>query len=56
MPSRPDMLGLELAAEGPFKKDYRGSYLFNYRYSTFSLMDKLNISISENALPNYQDL
>jgi hypothetical protein len=50
------ILGLELAAEGPFRKDYQGSYLVNYRYSTFSLMDKLNISISENALPNYQDL
>jgi hypothetical protein len=50
------ILGLELAAEGPFSKDYQGSYLVNYRYSTFSLMDQLNISISENALPNYQDL
>ncbi len=50
------ILGLEFAAEGPFKKEYHGSYLVNYRYSTFSLMDKLNISISENALPNYQDL
>ncbi len=50
------ILGLELAAEGPFKQDYQGSYLVNYRYSTFALMDKLNISISENALPNYQDL
>ena len=50
------LLGLEFAAEGPFRNDYEGSFLLNYRYSTFSLMDQLNISISENALPNYQDL
>ena len=50
------LLGIDLSAEGPFKKGYGGSYLFNYRYSTFSLMDNLNIQISENALPNYQDL
>jgi len=50
------LLGIDLSAEGPFKKGYRGSYLFNYRYSTFSLMNQMNLSISENALPNYQDL
>ena len=50
------VLGLELAAEGPFKKDYKGSFLFNYRYSTLSILNNLNIEVSENALPNYQDL
>lgn len=50
------LLGIDLSAEGPFKNGYSGSYLFNYRYSTFSLMNQLNISISENSLPNYQDL
>lgn len=50
------LLGVELSAEGPFKIGYRGSYLLNYRYSTFSLMNNLNIEVSENALPNYQDL
>lgn len=50
------LLGIDLSAEGPFKEGYRGSYLFNYRYSTFSLMNQLNISISQNALPSYQDL
>ena len=49
-------LGIDLSAEGPYKEGYTGSYLFNYRYSTFSLMNQLNISISENALPSYQDL
>ncbi|MFC2090372.1 carboxypeptidase-like regulatory domain-containing protein [Bacteroidota bacterium] len=50
------VLGLDFSAEGPFKKGYKGSYLLNYRYSTFSLMNKLNIQISENALPSYEDL
>jgi hypothetical protein len=50
------LLGIDLSAEGPFKKGYGGSYLFNYRYSTFSLMNQLNLNISENSLPNYQDL
>jgi hypothetical protein len=27
------VLGLDIAAEGPFSKNYRGSYLINYRYS-----------------------
>ncbi len=50
------VLGIDLSAEGPFAEGYGGSYLFNYRYSTLSLLNSLNISISENALPNYQDL
>jgi hypothetical protein len=50
------LLGIDFSAEGPFKKGYDGSYLINYRYSTFALMDQLNFEISQNALPNYQDL
>lgn len=50
------LLGIELAAEGPFKKGYKGSYLINYRYSTLSVLNNLGIEVSENALPNYQDL
>lgn len=49
-------LGFDVASEGPFKKGYDGSYLFNYRYSTLSLLNDLNVEVSENALPNYQDL
>jgi hypothetical protein len=29
-------LGMDVAMEGPFAKNYRGSYLINYRYSTLS--------------------
>ncbi len=50
------VLGIDLSAEGPFKKGYSGSYLFNYRYSSFSLLNSLNVQLSKNALPNYQDL
>ncbi len=50
------LLGAEASIEGPFKKGYNGSYLLNYRYSTFSILNNLNIQINENELPNYQDL
>lgn len=50
------VLGFDFASEGPFKKDYAGSYLFNYRYSTLSLLNAMNFEVSEGALPEYQDL
>ena len=50
------VLGIDLSAEGPFKKGYDGSFLFNYRYSSLSLLNDMNIEVSENALANYQDL
>jgi hypothetical protein len=51
------LLGIEAAAEGPFKKGGRSSYLFNYRYSTLSLLDKLGVDPGFNdAIPVYQDL
>ena len=48
-------LGVDLAAEGPFKKGYSGSYLFNYRYSSLSLLDNLGI-VDFGGVPKYQDL
>lgn len=50
------LLGLDFAAEGPFKKGYEGSYLFNYRYSTLSLLNLMGVKITGTGLPNYQDL
>jgi hypothetical protein len=49
--------GVEFAAEGPFNKEYSGSYLFNYRYSTMALIFPL-LPEMENSdeLPVYQDL
>lgn len=32
-------LGLDASSEGPLKKGKQASYLFNYRYSTFGLID-----------------
>ncbi|MEM6378418.1 MAG: TonB-dependent receptor [Bacteroidota bacterium] len=49
-------LGLEVAAEGPFSKKGNASYLFNYRYSTLSILNAMNIKVAGDALPTYQDL
>lgn len=48
--------GFELGAEGPFKKDGKGSYLASYRYSTLGVFDALGISFGVPAVPQYQDL
>ena len=50
------VLGIDLSAEGPFKKGYGGSYLFNYRYSTLSLLNDFGVEVSENSIADYQDL
>jgi hypothetical protein len=47
------ILGFDLSSEGPFKKGKGSTYLFNYRYSLFSLLEPL---LPENAgLIKYQD-
>jgi hypothetical protein len=48
-------LGTDIAAEGPFSKNYRGSYLINYRYSTLSLLSKLGLNVGD-GITNFQDL
>ena len=35
------LIGIDLSAEGPFSKNSKASYLFNYRYSTFGLIQPL---------------
>jgi hypothetical protein len=47
-------MGTELTLEGPFKKGYAGSYLFNYRYSTITLIKKLGL-VDVPGLVDYQD-
>lgn len=48
------VIGIDAASEGPFKKDGQSSYLFNYRYSTLSLLETI---LPENAGgTRYQDL
>jgi len=49
------ILGMDLALEGPFKKGYTGSYLFNYRYSTISLVDNLGL-VDIGGIPKLQDM
>ncbi len=48
-------LGTDFAAEGPFSKNYRGSYLINYRYSTLSILSNLGVNVGD-AVTNFQDL
>ncbi len=48
-------LGMDVAAEGPFSKNYKGSYLINYRYSTLSVLSKLGLNVGD-AITNFQDL
>lgn len=48
-------LGTDLAVEGPFSKNYKGSYLINYRYSTLTILNNF-IDISEGSVPTFQDL
>lgn len=48
------LTGIDAASEGAFRKDGRSSYLFNYRYSTLSLLAPL---LPDNAGGvRYQDL
>ena len=49
--------GFEIGSEGPFKKGKRASYMFNYRYSTLGVFQKLGIDLGTGAsIPEYQDL
>ena len=50
------LLGLNVAAEGPFSSNYKGSYLVNYRYSTLQLMKKIGINVGGDGSTNFQDL
>jgi hypothetical protein len=57
--ARAGLLGLDIAAEGPFKKGSNGgaSYLVNYRYSTLGLLNKMGFRlVGENVENNFQDL
>ncbi len=49
------LVGLDFAAEGPFSKKSKASYLVNYRYSTVGLLLKAGVPLSEEKI-NFQDL
>ncbi|MFV0417438.1 MAG: TonB-dependent receptor [Dysgonomonas sp.] len=48
------ILGLDFASEGPLSKKHNASYLINYRYSTASLLSKMESDLAETI--DYQDL
>jgi hypothetical protein len=48
-------LGMDVAAEGPFSKNYNGSYLINYRYSTLAVLTKFGLEVGEGVTA-FQDL
>lgn len=48
------VLGTDITAEGPFKKGYEGSFLFNYRYSSLSLLSEAGL-VDFDGVPKYQD-
>jgi hypothetical protein len=49
-------MGLDLAVEGPFKKGAKASYLVNYRYSMFSLLNRTSFAIqTKNQATHFQD-
>ncbi|MEQ9425956.1 MAG: TonB-dependent receptor [Cyclobacteriaceae bacterium] len=51
------LLGVAMAAEGPFGKDSKASYLANYRYSTLALFDNIGVKIlGEDEEIVFQDL
>ena len=45
-------LGIDFSSEGPLSGKNRSSYLFNYRYSTFALVQPL---LPDYFVPKYQD-
>lgn len=50
------VMGIEAAAEGPFKKGGKASYLLNYRYATLGILQKIGLSPTGDVLPSYSDL
>ena len=48
------LLGLDASFEGPFTKNKKASYLFNYRYSTIGLLDALGVQLGDESI-KFQD-
>lgn len=49
------LIGIDLAAEGPFSRPGGASYLANYRYSTVGLLSQLGLNFGDEEI-NFQDL
>ncbi len=50
------VIGVELAAEGPFSSKSNGSYLVNYRYSSIDILNKIGVDVAGDAVPKFQDI
>lgn len=50
------ILGLDVASEGPLSRNHTASYIFNYRYSTTGLMNKVSPAGDLEQIMDYQDL
>jgi len=49
------LIGVDLAAEGPFSRQKKASYLVNYRYSFVGLLGQMGISFGNESIA-FQDL
>lgn len=50
------VLGIDVASEGPLSKNHKASYIFNYRYSTTGLLDRIYPGLNLGGTLDYQDL
>jgi len=51
------VVGVEAVVEGPMTGNKNGSYLLNYRFASFRLLEKAGISVSDNDIvPSFHDL
>ncbi len=48
--------GFEFMAEGPFSKNYDGSFMISGRYSVLEVMDMIGVDVAGGAVPEYQDI
>lgn len=49
------LIGIDLAAEGPFSKKSDASFLINYRYSTLGILSALGVDLGDEAIA-FQDI
>lgn len=50
------VLGIDVASEGPLSKNHKASYIFNYRYSTTGLLNRIYPGLDLGGTLDYQDL
>ncbi len=49
------LIGIDVAAEGPFSKNSDASFLVNYRYSTLGILSAMGVDLGDEAI-GFQDL